>query len=185
MEAFRSEMTFNCAPRRLMSNVRQGSNIESARYCHYESRRRAPRYSLNEKRLHVLNVKDVRKEDGCTLMFERHSARARIHESRRSSASYSDLVKSTAFYSLFFFVSLSRDLLSQSRFSLSWPHTTNRISLHCVSSCRRVDWRNEREREGHWAKKGGQGGGRVGESRRLYEKRAWSPSVSSGTLACF
>lgn len=120
VKAFHSEMTFDCVSRCLMSNVRQGSNIESTRPLPLCFEKKSASLYLGAKRLYVLNVADVRKEDGCALMSERHSARARIRESRRSSASYSELVKSTAFYSLFFFVSLSvRDLPSQSRFSLS------------------------------------------------------------------
>lgn len=69
MEASHSEMTFDCAfSTPLTSDVRRGSNIESARYCHYTSR--SASLHRDERRLHVLNAADVRKEDGCALMFE-------------------------------------------------------------------------------------------------------------------
>lgn len=75
-------------------------------------RRRASRYNARlESILRQLNAREVEEEkeeeeeDG---NVRRDFARVKIRESRRSSASYSELVKFAAFYSLFFFVSLSR-----------------------------------------------------------------------------
>ena len=129
---------------------------------------------------HILNATVIRKEE--RLMFQRHSARARIRESKRSSASYSKLVKSTAFP--YFSSSPFPSAIYPPGVGFPYHDLAPRTASVFIASCRQVNRRSEKERDYERRRKVDEEEG--SESREDYTRsaRGAHPSLP-GLLSAF